>query len=83
MVVRLASSVPDVANADDVARGGCRLQVRAAGQRSSSSSLPHFGYQSVPVVEARKALNDNTLLIVMIESGAALECVEDIAAVPA
>jgi len=36
----------------------------------------------VPAVEARKALNDNTLLIVMVETGAALENVDAIAAVP-
>jgi len=74
--------VPDVANADDVRAAVDACKYAPLGHRSSSASLPHFGYQAVPVVEARKALNDNTLLIVMIESGAALECVEDIAAVP-
>ncbi len=74
--------VPDCANAEDARAAVDACKYAPIGRRSGTTSIPHFGYQPVPVVEARKVLNDNTLLIVMIESVAALECVEDIAAVP-
>lgn len=74
--------MPDCANADDARAAVHACKYAPLGHRSSSASLPHFGYRPVPAVEARKALNDNTLLIIMIESGAALERVEEIAAVP-
>jgi len=74
--------VPDCANAEDARAAVMACKYAPIGRRSGTVSIPHFGYQPVPTVEARKVLNDNTLLIVMIESIAALECVEDIAAVP-
>ncbi len=74
--------MPDCANADDARAAVAACKYAPLGRRSGTSSFPHFGYQPVPTIEARKALNDNTLLIVMIESVAALACVEDIAAVP-
>ncbi len=74
--------VPDVASADDVRAAVAACKYAPLGHRSGTSSWPHFGYQSMPMVEARKILNDNTLLICMIESKAALDHVEEIAAVP-
>jgi len=74
--------VPDCANAEDARAAVAACKYAPIGRRSGTSSFPHFGYRPVPVVEARKILNDNTLLIIMIESVAALEQVEDIAAVP-
>lgn len=74
--------VPDVVTADDVRAAVAACKYAPLGHRSGTSSWAHFGYQPVPMVEARKVLNDNTLLICMIESRAALENVEEIAAVP-
>ncbi len=74
--------VPDVVTADDVRKAVAACKFAPLGHRSGTSSWAHFGYQPVPQVEARKLLNDNTLLICMIESRAALENVEEIAAVP-
>lgn len=74
--------VPDVGNADDVRAAVDACKYSPLGHRSNSASLPHFGYRPVNVAEARKVLNDNTLLICMIESQAALDNVEAIAAVP-
>ncbi len=74
--------VPDVVTADDVRAAVAACKYAPMGHRSGTSSWAHFGYQPVPMVEARKVLNDNTLLICMIESKAALENVEEIAAVP-
>jgi 2-keto-3-deoxy-L-rhamnonate aldolase RhmA len=74
--------MPDCANAADARAAVDACKYAPLGRRSSTAGLPHFGYQAVPAVEARKALNDNTLLIIMIESMAALEQVDEIAAVP-
>ena len=74
--------MPDCANADDARAAVAACKYAPLGRRSGTSSFPHFGYQPVPTIEARKVLNDNTLLILMIESVAALDCVEEIAAVP-
>ncbi len=74
--------VPDVVTADDVRAAVAACKYAPIGHRSGTSSWAHFGYQPVPMVEARKVLNENTLLICMIESRAALENVEEIAAVP-
>lgn len=74
--------VPDVANADEVRAAVAACKYAPLGRRSGTSSWAHFGYRAVPQAAARKALNDNTLLICMIESKAALDNVEEIAAVP-
>jgi 4-hydroxy-2-oxoheptanedioate aldolase len=63
-----------------------RAVVRAAkfqpqGDRSANGSLPHLHYRSFPAEEANKAMNDVTMIIVMMEAVEALERVEEIAAV--
>ena len=60
--------------------------VRAAkfpplGDRSFTGSLPHFQFRTFPAAEMFEALNDATMVIVMIESEDAMEAVEEIAAV--
>ena len=74
--------VPDLTTAEDAKEAVMHCKFGPLGNRSNAGRYPHFAYQAVPAVEARSALNDNTLLIVMIESAAALENVEAIAAVP-
>jgi 4-hydroxy-2-oxoheptanedioate aldolase len=63
-----------------------RAVVRAAkfqpqGDRSANGSLPHLQYRSFPATEANAALNEATMVIVMMEAVDALEHVEEIAAV--
>ena len=74
--------VPDVTCADDIRAAVAACKYAPVGHRSGTSSWAHFGYQPVPMVEARKVLNDNTLLICMIESKVALDNIDEIAAVP-
>jgi 4-hydroxy-2-oxoheptanedioate aldolase len=72
---------PHVRSAEDA-----RAVVRAArftphGDRSANGGLPHLQYRSFPAGEANAALNDATMVIVMMEAVAALDRVEEIAAV--
>ena len=60
--------------------------VRAAkfppfGDRSFTASLPHFQFRTLPATEMFEALNDATMVVVMIESAEAAAAVDDIAAV--
>jgi 2-keto-3-deoxy-L-rhamnonate aldolase RhmA len=60
--------------------------VRAArfpplGDRSFAGALPHLGFRTFPATEMLSALNEATMVIVMIESVDALATVEEIAAV--
>ncbi len=74
--------VPDLSTADQAREAVMHCKFAPLGKRSNAGRYPHFSYQAVPAVQSREALNDNTLLIVMIESLAALENVDAIAAVP-
>ncbi|MBI4081811.1 MAG: aldolase [Candidatus Lambdaproteobacteria bacterium] len=51
------------------------------GHRSVGSPFPQLGYQSLPLPEATAALNGSTLMVVMLESPAAIEQCDSIAAV--
>jgi 4-hydroxy-2-oxoheptanedioate aldolase len=53
------------------------------GDRSpvGGGGVPHLHYRSFPVIEATQALNDATMVVVMMETLEALEHVEEIAAV--
>ena len=60
--------------------------VRAAkfpplGDRSFTASLPHFQFRTLPATEMFEALNDATMVVVMIESAEAAAAVDEIAAV--
>jgi 2-keto-3-deoxy-L-rhamnonate aldolase RhmA len=74
--------VPDLVTADDAREAVMNCKFSPLGERSNAGRYPQFAYQAVPAVEARKALDENTLLIAMVETAAALENVEAIAAVP-
>jgi 4-hydroxy-2-oxoheptanedioate aldolase len=72
---------PHIHDAEDV-----RAVIRAAkfpplGERSAGGGLPALQYRNFPAAEANPALNDATLVAVMIETVAALDQVEAIAAV--
>jgi 4-hydroxy-2-oxoheptanedioate aldolase len=51
------------------------------GQRSAGGALSHYQYRGFPVEETNAAMNDATSLVVMLETVAALEAVEQIIAV--
>lgn len=51
------------------------------GQRSAGGALSHYGYRSFPGAETSAAMNDASSLVVMLETVAALDNVEDIIAV--
>ena len=50
------------------------------GHRSAGGPLSQYGYRSFPMVETYSAMNDATSLVVMLETVAALENVEEIIA---
>jgi 2-keto-3-deoxy-L-rhamnonate aldolase RhmA len=74
--------VPDLATADQAREAVMHCKFSPLGKRSNAGRYPQFSYRAVPAVEARNALDENTLLIVMVETAAALENVDAIAAVP-
>ena len=74
--------MPEVTSVKDAADSVAACKYPPLGNRGAFGGWPHFGYRPVPAAEARRALNDATLLILMIESKAALENIEAIAAVP-
>lgn len=52
------------------------------GKRSVTGALPQLDFASVPLGEATKAVNDSTLLVLMIETGGAVANADKIAATP-
>ena len=50
------------------------------GHRSAGGALSHYQYRSFPMAETNAAMNDATSLVVMMETAAALENVEEIIA---
>ena len=74
--------VPHVDTVEEAERAVAYCKYPPKGHRSAMGTLPQFAYQSVPVGEATKAANEETLVIVMVESPEAIERVDAIAAVP-
>lgn len=74
--------MPEVTTVKDAQDSVAACKYPPIGNRGAFGGWPHFGFRSVPATEARKALNDATLLVLMIESKAALDNIEAIAAVP-
>jgi 4-hydroxy-2-oxoheptanedioate aldolase len=59
-----------------------RLKYPPQGHRSVAGNMAQFAYKPVPLGEATKILNAETLVVVMIETPQAVENAEAIAAVP-
>jgi 2-keto-3-deoxy-L-rhamnonate aldolase RhmA len=74
--------MPEVTTVGDAKLAVAACKYPPVGNRGAFGGWAHFGYRAVPAVDARKAINDATLLILMIESTAALDNIEGIAAVP-
>ena len=51
------------------------------GRRSAGGALSHYQYRSFPIAETNSAMNEATSLVVMLETVAALDNVEEIIAV--
>ena len=73
--------VPHVRSADEAKRVVAAAKFAPAGERSYAGGAPQLQFRAFPAVEAMAALNDATLVAVMMETLDALEHVEDIAAV--
>jgi 2-keto-3-deoxy-L-rhamnonate aldolase RhmA len=74
--------MPEVTTVKDARDSVAACKYPPIGNRGAFGGGPHFGYRSMPAAEARRALNEATLLVLMIESKAALDNIEGIAAVP-
>jgi len=74
--------MPEVTTAEDARQSVLACKYPPVGKRGAFGGWANFGYRPVPAAEARKAMNDATLLILMLESKAAVDNVEAIAAVP-
>jgi 2-keto-3-deoxy-L-rhamnonate aldolase RhmA len=74
--------MPEVTTVEDARNAVAACKYPPIGNRGAFGGWPHFGFRALPVSEARNALNDATMLILMIESRTALDNIEAIAAVP-
>ncbi len=74
--------MPEVATVEDARNSVTACKYPPIGNRGAFGGWPNFGYRPVKAADARKAMNDATLLVLMIESKAALANIEAIAAVP-
>lgn len=72
---------PHVRSAEDARRVVAYAKFPPAGERGAGGALAHFGFRNVPVAEANAALNAATMVVIMMETVAALDHVEEIAAV--
>jgi 2-keto-3-deoxy-L-rhamnonate aldolase RhmA len=73
--------VPHVDSVEEAERAVAYCKYPPQGHRSAMGALPQFAYESVPVGEATKAANEETLVVVMLETPDAIAQVDDIAAV--
>jgi len=73
--------IPDVETPEQARAVARAVRFRPLGERSVASTWPHFGFASLPADEMRATLNHETLLAVMLESPAAIENADAIAAV--
>jgi 2-keto-3-deoxy-L-rhamnonate aldolase RhmA len=74
--------VPHVDSADEARRVAAACRYPPIGKRSMGGGLQQLGFESVPVGEAARIVNEETLVVVMIESPQGVESCEAIAAVP-
>jgi 2-keto-3-deoxy-L-rhamnonate aldolase RhmA len=74
--------MPHVDTAEEAAEVVERLKYPPLGHRSSAGPMAHFDFTRPPAAEAIAALNEATLVVVMLESPTAIENADEIAAVP-
>lgn len=73
--------MPHVDTAEEAAAVAERLRFPPQGHRSVFGGMPHFGFASTPVATISEVINRQTLLVVMLETAAAIENADSIAAV--
>ena len=73
--------VPHVDNADEARRVANACRYPPVGKRSMGGGLQQLGFASIPVGEAARIVNEETLVVVMIESPQGVAQCEEIAAV--
>lgn len=74
--------VPHVDDAETARRMVDNCRYPPVGHRSVTGTLPQIDFQSLPVGEATRLINETTLLVIMLETPQAIDNVEEIAAVP-
>jgi 2-keto-3-deoxy-L-rhamnonate aldolase RhmA len=74
--------VPHVETAEQAQRIAQYCRFPPVGHRSMGGGLQQVGFTPMPVAELSKAVNDETLVVVMLESPLGIENCEVIAAVP-
>lgn len=74
--------VPHVDDAETARRMVDNCRYPPIGHRSVTGTLPQIDFQSLPVAEATRLINETTLLVIMLETPQAIDNVEEIAAVP-
>jgi len=74
--------VPHVETADEAQRVAAQCRFPPLGHRSMGGGLQQLGFAPMPVGEAARVVNDETLVVVMIESPRGVENCGAIAAVP-
>ena len=72
---------PDVETAEEARHLVSVCRFPPLGRRSVAAGYPQLGYETMPVVDASRALDENTMLVAMIESGKGIENADEIAAV--
>ena len=73
--------VPHVRSAEEARAIVAAARFGPAGNRCVAGTLPQIQFRSFPQTEIANTMNDATMIVVMMESVDALECVEEIAAV--
>ena len=74
--------VPHVDDAETAARLVANCRYPPAGRRSVTGALPQVDFEAHPLGEVATAINEATLLVLMLETPAAIENAEAIAALP-
>jgi 2-keto-3-deoxy-L-rhamnonate aldolase RhmA len=73
--------VPHVNTADEARRAVNNCKFPPVGHRSVMGGYAQLDFESVPLGEATRIMNENTILVVMIETPEAVENVDEIAAI--
>jgi 2-keto-3-deoxy-L-rhamnonate aldolase RhmA len=73
--------LPHVDTPDEAARAVSHCKYPPVGRRSIGGPQPQLGFRPVPVGEAMRLVNEETLVVVMLETPGAIAKAEEIAAV--
>ena len=74
--------VPHVDSVEEAKRAVAYCKYPPIGHRSAMGAMPQYAFANVPIAESLPAANNETLVIVMLETPDAIARCEEIAAVP-